>query len=114
MRISEAVTEVVESLNAVGIDTTAETSTLVMPGALVIPRGIEYSQLGANPDMEFEVWLVSPKHRLQAQIFDELEDLLTKFRSVYPIKTVTPAALPHTQGTLVPAFLITFTATLKD
>lgn len=116
MLISEVITELVDSLQAVDINATAEPADLELPGALVLSGDIEFAYLGAESfDMDFEIYLVCPAHKTQADVMDDLQDLLNKFRSVYPIKDAQPIALPRNTGSPIPGLLITLPVTItKD
>lgn len=113
MKISEAVTDVVDQLINAGIEATQEPSEISIPGALVMPGEIDFSLLGDDYEMSFEVYLVANAQRTQAETLDELQELLEKFRTVFTIKTAQPAALPLTKGNLIPSLLISFTAVIS-
>lgn len=111
MSISDALIEIVASLNDAGIYATAEPASMELPGAIVLPGVIEFNRL-AGFDMTFEIYLVTKQHRTQAEVMDDLQELLEKFRTVYQIPDAQPVALPQTTGSPLPALLINLTANI--
>lgn len=113
--IPEAINELVDNLKAAGIAATADPARLELPGVLVMPGTLAFPYLdGTQFDMEFNLYLlVNPKGGVENWV--DLQDLLTKLRSVYEIPEALPVSvpLPNQNTDPVPALLVTLKTTIS-
>ncbi|WP_064722255.1 hypothetical protein [Paenarthrobacter nicotinovorans] len=117
MLFGDALDEIVTGLINAGINATSEPKKLQLPGAVVEPGTMTFDLLdGDNYSAEFNVYLLTA-NKGTVQSLNDLQDMLTKFRSVFqvieaePLSLVVPAGGPDP----VPGLLLTLQATItKD
>lgn len=118
MLFSDALKEVVETLDNAGIVSTTEPSKVQLPGALVLPGTLTFDFLdGETFSANIQIYLLT-RNNGSLQSLDDLQELLIKFRTVYSALEAEPIALPLTNVAgpdPVPGLLITLQATItKD
>ena len=118
MLFGDAIAEVVTKLQDAGINATAEPSQVHLPGALVVPGTMTFDILDAdNYSAEIDIYLLTINNG-SVQSLNDLQELLTRFRSVFQIVEAEPISLPLSNiggPDPVPGFLITIQATItKD
>lgn len=117
MLYGDALQEIVTGLKNAGIKATTEIANLQLPGALVIPGPMTFDILdGENYSAEIEVYLLT-SNKGSIQSLNDLQELLTDFRTVFNVSEAEPISLPLTNlaPDPVPGLLITLQATItKD
>ena len=94
MAIAAALDEIVSTLIAAGLRATAEPSKVQTPGVLVLPGDIAFDRLSDEEmSMDFDIYLIS-KNNGGRQTLAELEGMLYKVQSVYPIAGGSPLSVP--------------------
>lgn len=118
MLYGDAVAEIVQSLENAGISATAEPAKLHLPGALVIPGTMTFDILDADDySADIDIYLLT-SNKGSVQSLNDLQELLTKFRSVFQVVEAEPISLnlPNIGGNdPVPGLQLTLRATItKD
>lgn len=118
MLFSDAMQEIVDKLDSAGIVSTTEPSQLQLPGALVVPGLLTFDFLdGETFSANFEIYLLT-RNNGSVQSLNDLQDLLTKFRTVFDPLEAAHISIPLTNVAgpdPVPGLLITLQATItKD
>jgi hypothetical protein len=118
MLYGDAIAEVVQGLKDAGINATSEPSKLHLPGALVVPGTMTFDILdGDNYSAQIDIYLLT-SNKGSIQSLNDLQELLTKFRSVFQAVEAEPLSLnlPNIGGNdPVPGLLLTLQATItKD
>lgn len=120
MLYGDALQEVVTALDNAGVTSTTEMSQVQLPGALVVPGTMTFDYLdGDNFSANIDVYLLV-RNNGSVQSLNDLQDLLTKFRTVFDAIEAEPISLslPNATGGSpdpVPGLQLTLQATItKD
>ena len=120
MLYGDAIAEIVQGLKNAGINATAEPSKLHLPGALVVPGTMTFDILDAdNFSAEIDIYLLT-SNKGSIQSLNDLQELLTKFRTAFQAVEAEPISLnlPNATGGSpdpVPGLQLTLQATItKD
>ena len=118
MLFGDALAEIVTGLRNAGINATSEPAKVQLPGAIVEPGLLTFDLLdGDNYSAQFNVYLLT-SNKGTVQSLNDLQDLLTKFRSVFQVVEAEPISLPIPNiggPDPVPGLLLTLQATItKD
>lgn len=113
--VSEALQEIVDTLNGADIPTVVDGGRIIPPGIVVVPGTMTFPYLDASQfDMEFNLFLMARDNAGNADVWDQLQDLLQKVRSVYPVSEAIPINRPSSiSSTPVPALLVTLNLTIN-
>lgn len=107
--LTEALDEIVENLKSAGIAATSDAQYLELPGVLVVPSTLTFPYFNDSEfDVEFNVFLMTADVSGSAEVWMKLQELLQKFRSVYPVAEALPINKPNSSLTSpAPALLVT-------
>lgn len=84
MKISEALSEIVSNLEAVGLAATDNPGIVNLPGALVLPGKVTFPYMSAEAfNLEVEILLLAANKGLIT--LDHLQEMLDKLREAYDI-----------------------------
>lgn len=113
--IKEALQEIVDTLEGAGIPTVVDGGKIIPPGVIVVPGQIQFPTLaGDSFDMEFNLFLITRDNAGNAEVWDGLQDLLQKVRSVYQISEAIPINKPNSStSNPAPALLVTLNLTIS-
>ncbi|WP_218711551.1 hypothetical protein [Arthrobacter sp. BF1] len=96
MKITEALNEIIDNLNAAGLAATDTPGQVQLPGALVLPGLIEFAYMDSETfNMDFQIYLLAANKGSIS--LDHLQDSLGKFRTVYPVTEAKPVSIPLSQ-----------------
>lgn len=96
MKITEALNEIIDNLNAAGLASTDEPARVQLPGALVLPGLIEFPYMDNESfTMEFQIYLLAANKGSIS--LGHLQESLGKFRTVYRISDAKPVSIPLPQ-----------------